>query len=360
MLSRIHRRSLLKAIVVIALLATLRPAPPQAIAYNGFHRPPGLSAAPDQLFDFHSGFWLNLHHFLYQEALKRSNAPGRGRGDAPASDEPSTSLSGAERQPWDAAIDYYAKNLVKRDLLFDQGLVIVNDHLAKMPDASELRAPGFEPELASVLRQSAPVYRKHWWPSHDAANHKWILSMEPQLKQMGPELADRLSGIYQVEWPKGPDGSAGGIRVEVACYANWAGAYTVSHPGLITISSLDDRNFGDSGLEILFHESSHILDWKVEDEISKICKANNLPEPAGLDHVIVFYTAGEVTRIALAKRGDSSYIPYANKYGLYTRAPHWKEYYRAVLQCWQPYLDAKVSFDNALISLVKTASADGR
>ena len=56
------------------------------------------------VFEFHSGFWINLHHFLYQQARQRKGtgtrsgqgeAPGRAPGAAQVSTE---GLTPAERQ----------------------------------------------------------------------------------------------------------------------------------------------------------------------------------------------------------------------------------------------------------------------
>ncbi|HYL99136.1 MAG TPA: hypothetical protein VEZ90_09295 [Blastocatellia bacterium] len=226
----------------------------------------------------------------------------------------------------------------------------INETLADTADTSDVGEAKIDQELKSALQRVAPIYRSKWWPSHDSGNRKWVELMQPMIYKMGSELAERLARIYRVAWP------LDGIRVEVASYANWAGAYTVSDPSLITISSADDRNTGPSGLEILFHESSHILDSKVEEQISKICESNKLTEPKGLDHVIVFYTAGEAVKTVLSKGGDGSYVPYGIKYELYNRAPHWKGYYQAVEKYWQPYMDEKIDFDSALVNVVKAAA----
>jgi len=48
-------------------------------------------SGPLPVFEFHSGFWTNLHHFLYQQArLKRpgDSAPGKSSTASPSGGEP--------------------------------------------------------------------------------------------------------------------------------------------------------------------------------------------------------------------------------------------------------------------------------
>src|SRR3712207_9297949 len=60
---------------------------------------------------------------------------------------------------------------------------------------------------------------------------------------------------------------------------------------------------------------------------------------ANLWHAILFYTSGELTRRALARRGVSDYQPYI--LGMYGRG--FGGFRRALETHWQAYLDGKVS-----------------
>src|SRR6202022_2892941 len=66
------------------------------------------------VFQVHSGFWINLHHFLYQQARIRAEEP-ISRGCVPPvpseSPPPVGSGSAAGSADWTAALDYYAKHL---------------------------------------------------------------------------------------------------------------------------------------------------------------------------------------------------------------------------------------------------------
>src|SRR6476659_7418585 len=96
--------------------------------------PPSANAvvAETQLFAFHSDFWVNLHHFLYvtsrarrgldatRSVVTRSLTDTAGFG----------ALSPALRDGWNEGLAYYARAIAQRDILFDSGLVVVNDSLS--------------------------------------------------------------------------------------------------------------------------------------------------------------------------------------------------------------------------------------
>src|SRR5262245_58912891 len=72
------------------------------------------------IFDFHSGFWMNLHHFLYQQALAQKVAQGERLGRASRYADKVVSvdaLNDGEKRDWAAALEHYQKFYVSRDLL---------------------------------------------------------------------------------------------------------------------------------------------------------------------------------------------------------------------------------------------------
>ena len=298
--------------------------------------------AATRLFEFHSSFWLNLHHFLYQQALVRSgNTRAARTGGEAVFKEPQ--LPEADLA-WSAAVDYYGASLINRDLLFDQGMVDTNARLSQVGEVSNPSVSGLDPTLLSKLRGAAPVYRSHWWSQHDLTNRAWVASVSPLLKQMGDEISARLMSLYGAKWPEAS------VRVEMVSYANWAGAYTSDHPLLITLASDDKPDRKYEGLETLFHEASHAFDPLQEEKIANECRAQKRRPPRNLWHAMIFYTTGEVVKKALAEHHLGSYIPYAYHYGIYDRG--WKDYLKALEADWQPYLDGKTDFDHALSSLV--------
>ena len=320
------------------------------------------------VFELHSGFWINLHHTLYYEARQRRAFLSRD-GKATKSAAPKSALAGkgptdAEQKAWDDAVGYYMVNYADKDLLFTTELVQLKDQLGDFEDCDELSGrkrkfcdAGLPPNLTQVLEAAAPVYRAHLWPEHDQANRRWILQVAPLVREQGVGLSERLADIYQTRWPHEK------IRVDVVAYANWAGAYTTVGPLRVTISSLDARNQGPQAFEVLFHEGSHGIAETVETAIIRECRQRDKPIPRDLWHALVFYTTGEVIRTVLtsspAGRTDKGKVPAGNGYdayafreGLYQRG--WKSYLELLQRFWQPYLDGKASFDDAIARMVSS------
>jgi hypothetical protein len=294
----------------------------------------------------HSGFWINLHHTLYQQAKQRPDAKGNSSA-VPAT----TRRSKSEQLAWDAAVSYYAANYADKDLLFSTELLLLKNQLGDFEGCDELAGTkrktcdaGLPAKLTQVLESAAPVYRAHEWPEHDRANRKWIASVAPLVRERGLALAERLADIYQTRWPKDR------IRVDVSAYANWAGAYTTLEPLRVTISSTDARNQGSAALEILFHEASHGIAEPVQLAINRECRQRDKAIPRDLWHALLFYTTGEVIKPVMAAQNggepDPEYTPYAVRERLYERG--WDDYLKLLIRFWQPYLDGKSTFDDAI------------
>jgi hypothetical protein len=339
--------------------------------------PPLTTQTPLPVFEFHSGFWMNLHHFLYQQARLGRPAP-KPASTAPDMPEQATAseartpaqapdgskqaslaaLAPEEQQAWAAALNYYAQDLAGRDLLFNGDMVKIKDRLADLESCKNLSghgspecASGLRAELVAALERAAPVYRARWWPEHDRANRAWIAGVAPMVRQFGGALARQLAETYRADWP------AGRLRVDVVIHGGPFGAYTSLDPVRLAISSADPRNQGPAALEVLFHEASHALAGSVRDAIARECRARGKPIPRDLWHALLFYTTGEMVKRALSTAEASaarsgSYTPYAYRYGLYARG--WSAYQRALERYWQPYLEGKVEFETAVARLVSS------
>ncbi|MGH9581174.1 MAG: hypothetical protein ACRD2R_09275 [Terriglobales bacterium] len=313
------------------------------------------------VFEFHSGFWMNLHHFLYNQG--RAARPGAPAADgntqarrASSSAQPGAALSAEENQQWRESVHFYASVLSSQDLLFNGDMVAIKTRLADMEGEPDLKKSGLRPDLVTALERAAPIYRSHWWSQHDRSNRAWVAAVAPLVEQLGGGLSRRLAEVYQASWPEGR------IRVDVSYYANWAGAYTTLNPLHITISSSDPGYQGFAAFEMLFHEASHALAGAVRDGIARVCRTRNRPIPRDLWHAVIFYTTGEMVRRTLgAADGNQAqstqgskrapgYTPYAYRQGLYERG--WEGYVRVLERFWRQYLDGQVDFDRAIARMV--------
>jgi hypothetical protein len=306
----------------------------------------GARTAP-AIFDYHSGFWVNLHHFLYVEAL--AEKPQKGAHPAIVSEadaEPLGSMSHAERAAWAASVSYYTDAVIQKDLLFDRSMGAIKDQLEDAEDSTDLASVSIPAALGTALLKAAPIYRKYWWKRHDEQNRQWIAHLEPLVEEYGVTLRDSLISIYGTPWPSQP------VRVDVAVYAGQFGAYTTTAPTRPTISSTDPANQGEAALEVVFHEASHGMIDKVREAIAaaeaevNAHDSNATLHSGTLWHAVLFYTTGQL--VAERVRG---YLPYADKNGLWTRA--WPTPNRLLIeQDWKPHMDGAVPLPAAVAKLV--------
>jgi len=318
--------------------------------------------SPLPVFEMHSDFWVNLHHFLYLQArlLKRNDSASNTARGAAQPDELPVSLIDfpeAEIHAWQDAVTFYSKDLANRDLLLNGDMEIINHQLAALetcPDLEGRTTPlcksGLRPDLVEALERAAPVYRQHWWTQQDQANREWIAQVAPMIQKMGVELSMQLADVYERPWP------AQRVRVDVVWYAGPFGAYTTLDPILLTISSRDPRNRGMYGFEVLFHEASHTLAGSVTSAIAREFRERDKPIPRDFWHALLFYTTGEIVRrdveygsmtFTTEQSGTPfQYLPYAARFGLYSGS--W-EHFRGLLDLyWLPYLDGRLSFETAI------------
>jgi len=286
----------------------------------------------------YTSLWQNLHHFLYVSASARKAAPGRPRAmPLPAGSD--VSMTPDDKAAWDQAVAVYEREFTSRDLLFDSAMTMIKLGLVDRDD--ELTGAPFDNELKTPLLSAAPIYRKYWWPAHDAANRAWIEDAARRTTKYAPAIVARLTALYGVPWFAGP------VRVDVVRVGKSQGAYTSLNPTHIVVASSDRSYEQWSSVEMLFHESSHGLIQKVSAAVNGAVAASN-KRANDLWHVVLFYTVGEVTRQELANDGVS-YKPYLYATGLFDRA--WPRFRAPVEQHVQGYIDGKTTLDQMAVGL---------
>jgi hypothetical protein len=117
-------------------------------------------------------------------------------------------------------------------------------------------------------------------------------------------------------------------------------------------------------MEVLFHEASHGIAIPVEDAITRECRQRDKPIPRDLWHALIFYTTSEVLLpvmqeagpdppsgdMILPRQANMSRMPPDLREKFTQRG--WEEYIRLLNIYWQPYLDGKVNFEDAIAHLV--------
>ena len=348
---------------VLLLLASLAPCGRAQEVESGF--------GPLPVFEFHSGFWVNLHQFLYYQARLREISPearSAAKNSGTTLKQPPVALNPAEQKTWDQAIAYYRANYAGKDAQINLDLILLKNQLGDFEDCNELLGTkkktcdaGLPGNIGVILEAAAPVYRAHWWPDQDRANRRWVARVAPLVREQGVGISQRLAEIYQSTWPKAK------IRVEVCAYANAAGAFTTLDPLRVAISSTDARNQENNALSVLFEESSHGIAIPVEDAIARECRQREKPIPRDLWHALIFFTTSEVLIPLLqdplaTHSADEDAAPETSKSAIVPpeiweklKQRGWGEYNRLIEIYWQPYLDGKVRFEDAIAHLVSAA-----
>ncbi len=244
-----------------------------------------------------------------------------------------------ERATWNHAVAVYERDFASRDLLLDNGMTMIKLGLVDRDD--QLTDAPYDSELKSLLLSAAPIYRRYWWPAHDAGNRAWIADAVGRTTKYAPAIISRLTALYGVAWFDGP------VRVDVVRFGKSQGAYTSNNPTHIVVASSDLGYAQWSSVEMLFHESSHGLIQKVYAAVNGALAASD-KRATDLWHVVLFYIAGEVTRQELAKDGVA-YTPYLYAIGLFDRA--WPQFRRPVEQHVQAYIDGNTTLDQMATSL---------
>lgn len=304
---------------------------------------PATPVAPD-LFEFHSNPWVNLHHVLYAAGRGMHGLPlvsGGGAGQVSGLEnvEPAA-LTPAERAIWDAAVAHYVVHVARGDLAEDGHLEDIKNKLSFVESTAQKIPYAVPPELAAHLEKVMPIYRARWWPHHDRANLAWVEKVQPLLAQHGPDVARHLSRVFNQPWPNQP------FRVDVGCYAGWAGAYSTLNPVThVVVSSVDARNAGLEGFETLFHEASHGLVRPVRDVLSRELEVQGKTAGA-LWHAVLFYSAG-----AAVKQKVPAHRPYADQHGVYDSNP-WKVWRPLMETHWAPYVEGRTTLEAAVHNLV--------
>lgn len=324
--SRFHFVALLKITILFFLIScqTLNPS-------NAFK--------DSDIFEFHSALWVNLHHYLYNEAFGRS-----------AHQEPDIRFTIEEQKTIETAITFYKTNFKNRDLLFDNGLKKINDDLSSAENKENLHGLKLEDGLAQILEGVKPIYVSHLWEKQNQENIQWISDAKKNLRLFGFPLKRKLEKVLNKKFLDIP------YRIDVVHEANWAGAYTSQSPSHTTISSGRASYDDYATLEMIFHEAIHTgLFDVVSEKIEKEFATHKLNDIDHLWHAIHFFTVGEITREVLASHGIQ-YLPYAYANKLFSSDRKWGQYEPIIKRFWLPYLNGEMSLDESVKSIVDSVA----
>ncbi len=209
--------------------------------------------------------------------------------------------------------------------------------------SGKLDDPAIDKELRATLETVRPVFHRYFWPEQDRVNRAWISSVTERVKAIAPEVIPRLEKTYDAKWFSAP------VRADAVWVGHWGQAYTSVNPPHSVLSSTDPVDQDWSAAEIVFHEFSHVLIFKLRGKLTTAL-GDSVRQHGDLWHATQFYLTGEVVRNVLAAR-KIDYTPLVYSLGLFDRV--WSAYRKPIEDAWEPYIQGRYSMDEAIAKSVE-------
>jgi hypothetical protein len=328
------------ALVLLSTLAACAPRSPSPAS-----KAPHTNEAPP-LFRFHVDFWANLNQVLLHEALLP-----RPRWEGPKSLQnrhvaPLGALDPSEAAEWQKALAYYDAHFTTQNL-FDHFVGAGPALLAVGASETPHSTPDVDDEWRRALLVAAPVYRARFWSDHERRDRAYIEGMRPLIAAHRAWFENRLVAVYGMPLPTDP------IDVEITPAVPPYGAFSqgeppytrgTSHAPLITVSSEDPSYAGETGVEMLFHEVSHLIVGRVQDGLEASAKRQGRKLSPGFWHDVIFYTAGHLAQ----ERLGPAYVPFAERPSSRLFEGENDPTLTVLKRAWQPYLDGRVTMGAAI------------
>lgn len=298
-------------------------------------------------YSFHSSMKLNAHLFLYNQALACKS--GKVPNDSLALHafmNTAATLSAKDLALLNGVLRFYKDSLLIKDLLFDSAMRHFSDFLAEGCISKTKMTRPWQTRSLDMIKTFKPYFVKLYWPAIDSNNKVWLNSIKNKITASEIEIVPELEKIYKTNLPDGK------VRVDLVCYATWAGAYSYNDAFThVVFSTASKNNQGALATEVIFHETSHFLADKLILKINAQVKNKHLEKEINLWHDVIFYTTGSVLE-KYYKTKWQKFEPYFVQMKFEDKFPLFKKSVEACRLYWDPYLNGKVDFDLAVNNLV--------
>lgn len=286
-------------------------------------------------FIFHVDPEVNHHDFLYALSNDAVQADASCLGNLP--DE--------QRNGWEQALNFYREEMAERHGRLDP---VMREFRVWLVTGEPTPDEPIYRRIHEILDGARDAYRSCFWPKHQAAARAWASAVVPLVRAHETALRERLSEYFQHPWPQER------LPVDLVTWTSPSGANTIAQPAHIMLSATNEGYRERAGLEMLFHEASHLLIGSNYGPVAKAIWRENedrmLPR-RNLWHALLFYTVGVTTRDLLSKVGDPGYEPYMYKQGLMESA--WPFYREPLETHWQAYLDGQADLASAVSQMIE-------
>ena len=245
-------------------------------------------------FRFRSNIWVNLHHYLYEQARKGP----RDYEQLSQEKKIFTEIPASELKLITEAVLYYANNITQHHLIFTDSLYKFKCWLAEQDQSKPLSGNNYS-GIYLQLNKTYDVYKKHIWGLHRQLNDDALKKIVTIIDTIEETVFSKLEKLSNEKWPTSK------INVDVTCYAGWAGAYTSSDPITVTQSFFDSRGTGLYAVETVFHESSHLIygsRYWLGKQLAVEASSQNKKIDRNFWHAVLFYITGKVVQEKLKKQ----------------------------------------------------------
>lgn len=295
-------------------------------------------------FVFQSSKQLNAHLYLYNRALgcKFTKKPDDSLAYYSFKDK-YASLNAKEALELNGIMLYYRDSLAKKDLLFDNSMSEFSDYLSDDGRSKIKLKLKWQADALEALKKFQPYFTKLYWAGIDSTNKAWLAAYKDQLIKLETTVVPELEKIYQTKLPSQK------IRIDLTCYATFAGAYSFKNSfEHIIYSSASKSNQAELATEVVFHEASHFLVDKVNDQIFLLVKDNkDSKKCSNVWHNIMFYTTGYVLEKQY-KLQWKKFDPYYVQMKFSEKFPDFKITLDGCNLYWNQYIEGKLKLNEAL------------
>lgn len=300
-----------------------------------------------QYFSFKSNVELNAHLFLYNKAMACKFRKVHNDSLAFYSFKDKLKLvQEKDLLELNSVLAFYKDSLLGKDLLFDS---LMRDFSDKLGKAGSVNSK-WQSKALEKINVFQPVFIKVYWQAIDEANKAWLKSIRPELTRLETIIVPELERIYQTRLPEGK------ILVDLTSYATWSGAYSYDDRFChVVFSTAHHSNQGDLAAEVIFHETSHFLVTKLEQQIKEAAKGKDIKQSINLWHNIIFYTTGYVLQKQYADEGKT-FVPYYVQMKFEDKFPDFKDSVEACKRYWDEYCLSKATMEEAVKNIVNSVT----
>lgn len=262
-----------------------------------------------QYFAFYGHYWLNMHHFLFDEALLTDSLR------TALAEKYEAELGEKSFAQLDRAVAYYQRHFVKKDLRTNDYLYEFKRWVITQEEQQLVGAPdSFQVHILELL-EFDPLYRQYFWPDHQEKLQSVLNNNIALIRATEEKVVKRLELLTREHWQEHPIRTDLCIHGKTSIYSKRDRPYTTVYPTHI-VMHVGDTPAGN-WLELLYHEASHHLIGGVSGfvggTIENIRAVEQLRIPRGLWHAYLFYFSGKVTQDVLLEQGFKEYELYMSR-----------------------------------------------